>query len=859
MCLNNHCNHMSNGCTSIFFMLVCLIGIFAESAYGQAPQDVRRRRTVQKPSSIQTQKPAPAPQKAAPPVEASVVSGRVYDAETGEALIGASVQTVGQSYGAYADENGRFKFRLPENAPDTVDVEVYYVGYGRRRFSVPKNGGVIDGALTLEAVTLDATVVITASRVPQRILDAPVTISVVTAKDIEDRIQPYLSDLFRDNVEYKVDQSVDPYSYNAVTTRGIRGMERFILMQDGLRISSPTNEPLMVAENMPLYMVKQVEMVSSSASALYGADALAGVVNLVTYKPEEINGVRAGVRSGMYDYYSGHLLFGKKLGKVGLRLGANYFYDGNYALPRFYRKEFEGLNEYASGTFSTMFGPMTPSTPFNPRYEFRRTGYSLDALVTYEDWNFNVSRHSARHPTATGYFPTNAIYNHSAFYEQSVTKISATYNKKVSDRMDLQTLMMTSIYELNSQSNFRNVYSGMEPGYKFGFGSMGFFEQTVNYTLPKWKLTGGLVYQPYFSTPKGEDLDRPVDVTRTIQANILGSDIRAEYFSLRYDNFGAFGQAIFKPTEKWALTAGARYDYNTRYFSAFNPRAGIVFNPTDGAALKLFYGSSFYAPSPLDAYDQYGSFIVVQNQAGQDSSWKSFFRHLANPGLKPIYNRNLEFNYTHNIGDFRLALTGYVMFLENLYYESNDATTLNLYNGRDRGYSVDYIEVRVNNGKQINYGGHLDLQYRAKLGAKARLTAFARFGFLDGEQEFFGVKQNIPYISQFQQRTGLLFVYDKFSAYASLMAMSEQRTVVPNPEDSYRHLTLPGYHTLDVNFSYKILPYLRLFVEFENLTNQKFYHPNRFATPSDFFGVPQMPFRFFGGANLNLNFKDKQR
>ncbi|MCS7086196.1 MAG: TonB-dependent receptor, partial [Bacteroidia bacterium] len=421
-------------------------------------------------------------------------------------------------------------------------------------------------------------------------------------------------------------------------------------------------------------------------------------------------------------------------------------------------------------------------------------------------------------------------------------------------------LLMYSIYELSSKSNFRNVFSGMEPGYKFGFGSMGYFEQTATYTLPKWKFTGGLVYQPYFSTPKGEDLDRPVNISRNIQANILGSSIRAEYFSLRYDNIGTFAQAIFKPNEKWVLTAGARYDYNTRYFGAFNPRVGVVFNPDRNSALKLFYGSSFYAPSPLDAYDQFGSFVPVQDQFGRDSSWKSFFRHLANPGLKPIFNRNLEFSYSHNIGDLRLALSAYVMFLENLYYESNDAKTLNIYNGQDRGYSVDYIEVRVNNGKQVNYGGHVDVQYRKKIGDKTELTAFAKFGFIDGEQEFFGAKQDIPYISRFQYRAGALLKYDKFSAYATLLAMSEQRTIVVNPENPYRHKTLPGYHTLDLNLSYRVLPYLRLFLEFENLTNQKFYQPrSRFSTPADFFGVPQMPFRFFGGANLELNFQQRKK
>ena len=837
-------------------IIVCLALSTSLEAMGQIPQEARRRRTLKSPPPPR-ETLVPVAQPVAPPKEKNLVSGKVFDSETGEALMGAAIQTVGQNYGAYADENGRFQFRLPADAPETVEIEVSFVGYHPARFTVPKDGGAIECALQFEILTIDATVVITASRIPQRVLDAPVTIHVVTARDIEMRNRRFLADLLRDNIEYKIDNGSEPGNYNSVTTRGIRGMEKFLLLQDGLRISSPTNEPLVMGENFPLYMVKQVEMVSSSASALYGADALSGVINLVTYKPEEIDGVRAGLRTGLYHAYGGYALAGKQFGKVGFRLGASYFYDGNESLPKFYPDEYKSVEDYRTGTFNTIFGPISPGVPYDSVYQYRRTGYNIDGLLTVGDFRLAIVRHSARIPGSSGYYPSNAIYNHSVFQEQSVTKVSATHEKSISERVSLATTAMVSTYELNPKSNFRNVFSGLQPGYKFAFGMMGYLEQVVNLSWTKVKFTGGVVYQPYQSTPKGEDLDRPVRPARSTKANILGSDVPADFFSLRYDNFGAFAQAIYKPTEKWAFTVGARLDYNTRYQETFNPRAGVVFTPTQNTSLKVFYGSAFYAPSPLDAYEQFGAFVPVQGQNGQDSSYKSFFRHLPNPDLQPIINRNLEFNFSQNIGDFRIGLTAYVLFISNLYSESNDAETGNRYNGMDKGYSVDFIEVRVNNGRQTNYGGHMDFQYRTTFGPKMDLVAYTRFGYINGEEEFFGVKRQIPYISEFQNRTGVQFRYDKFSVFGTLVAMSAQRTIRVNEENIYKRATLPGYHTVELNASYQILPFLRVFVEFENLTFQKYFHPNHYDTGADFFGVPQAPFRFFGGLDVNFDFKRK--
>ncbi|WP_165760260.1 TonB-dependent receptor plug domain-containing protein, partial [Niastella populi] len=73
--------------------------------------------------------------------------------------------------------------------------------------------------------------------------------------------------------DIKVNDKSDPETSASFIIRGIRRQDRFVILMDGIRISSPTNEALPLLENFPIYLAKQIEVVYGPGSALYGADA----------------------------------------------------------------------------------------------------------------------------------------------------------------------------------------------------------------------------------------------------------------------------------------------------------------------------------------------------------------------------------------------------------------------------------------------------------------------------------------------------------------------------------------------------------------------------------------------------------
>ena len=96
--------------------------------------------------------------------------------------------------------------------------------------------------------------------------------------------------------------------------------------KDGIRINSPTVEPIIpVAENYPLYNAKQVEILYGPASAIYGADAFSGVINIITENAPRDATVRATVEGGEFDSYRVDVYGAKRYNDgVAVSLGGHY-------------------------------------------------------------------------------------------------------------------------------------------------------------------------------------------------------------------------------------------------------------------------------------------------------------------------------------------------------------------------------------------------------------------------------------------------------------------------------------------------------------------------------------------------------
>ncbi len=438
--------------------------------------------------------------------------------------------------------------------------------------------------------------------------------------------------------DVKVNDIAGVSSRNSIAIRGIGYQIHFQILIDGLRITSPSNDAMPIMENFPVHLAKQIEIVYGPASAVYGADAVTGVINIVTKKPNGKDIVSATTSVGMYGYTDNNFFFAKKFSEnVRLTLSAQYSYDKMTFWEEIYKNDsLWSLNGMKTGTFNTNFGKMTPKDEISPELEQPSEAYNIYANLSIHEFSFSAFKSFAKVPNSAGYGTENAVWNKDVFFAHNITSLSAAYSKRFGN-ITSHTQLSTTEYELDPKSNFRNLYVNLEYGYKYSFSTMLKVEQQFSWKpTNSFTLSAGGVYESYYSIPKTADHDDPIDTDKPIRGALQGTKtsfnpegIPDDVYILKYYNVGGYIQGQYNFSEILFLTLGSRFDYNSQYESTINPRLGLVFLPTDRSAVKLLFGTAFLAPTPFMRYEHYGSFIPVDSA----KTYISYYWHLPNPDV----------------------------------------------------------------------------------------------------------------------------------------------------------------------------------------------------------------------------------
>lgn len=157
------------------------------------------------------------------------------------------------------------------------------------------------GTVSAEDVLQTETVHVTASRVEQELMEVPMSVSVITSKDIEKSGAKTVGDLLSDipGVEIKNDggQGIDRVK--------IRGEDAFrtLVMIDGQKVAehkSMSGAPILIDPSM----IERIEVIKGPASVLYGSDAIGGAINIIT-KKGGTRAVQGEVSAGMDTSASG--------------------------------------------------------------------------------------------------------------------------------------------------------------------------------------------------------------------------------------------------------------------------------------------------------------------------------------------------------------------------------------------------------------------------------------------------------------------------------------------------------------------------------------------------------------------------
>jgi outer membrane receptor protein involved in Fe transport len=321
----------------------------------------------------------------------------------------------------------------------------------------------IDKLLGLSFEDLMNVSVFTATQSLQKTSEAPATVLVITMEQIRRRGYRSLAEVLNDLPDFSVYDKSDPQFYNRISLRGVSRQDYFVILLDGVRISSPTNEPLPILENFPIYLAKQIEVVYGPGSALYGADAMGGVINIITQKAGDSNQVAATVMGGTQGYGSASAILNKKLrNDMRLSVAGLYSYDAQPDFSKIYKDQFD-ITSYKTGVFNTDYGPMTPRQPISPQFSAPVKAYNAYASLDKSGFSMRLLHHYVSVPSSTTYLPDDAVYNKDVFYGQGVTTASASYTETIGKLKSTSTLV-GSFYAVNPKSNYRNTYDGLDHG-----------------------------------------------------------------------------------------------------------------------------------------------------------------------------------------------------------------------------------------------------------------------------------------------------------------------------------------------------------------------------------------------------------
>lgn len=747
--------------------------------------------------------------------------------------------------------------------------------------------------------------------------DAPATVRVISEDMISQRGYFSLLDVVRDLPEFKIDFGVDPRWMNDITLRGIRGMDKFVILLDGVRISSPTNDVIAVMENYPVHMAKQVEVVYGPASALYGADAFSGVINIITKKVEiaaknnesstpesglkrsfaESANISANFRTGMYNTYLGNLHAAYKISnKVEFNIGGQYFFDKQPPLENFYKKELANTDSILqSGTFPTIFGPIKPKAAIDRTKSNDLSAYAAYANLYIGDFKISYFRNYSRLPSTQANTPGNSVYNDASFFAHNINNVNVSFNKSISEKVSLNSFLIYSRYDLDNKSNFRNVFTSMEPAYLYAFGWMAKAEQLATFKPNnQFSLTGGATYEYYSSSPRSNNFQFPISGNATTGIIVNSIDpiqtpngIPVQLVKINYQNIGALLQATFKPVDQMSITAGLRSDNyiydkvddnsvtnsKARVLHTLNPRVGVVYNPSKMVTLKAMFGTAFLAPSPQNMFDRYGTFNFNNNPSVPLPPVYSFFFQLPNAELKPQRLTTFEFTAkvrpTKNIS---IGVTPYYTMITDLINPVSDPNKINaIYPNRTyAGYPIiGGIQINENLGTQNVYGGTVETDFLFNISKNVNLVPYFNISYMDGTIDIDGngplAARNLRGVSPLSSKVGATVNISKFSLSLNMLLFSKQRTfdaASVQKNDVTKYQELDGYTLLNANASFKIQKYVILFVQGSNLFDQRYRNVNLGAAPEtagagssavEFAGgMPQYPIRVQGGVTFSL-------
>ncbi|GAA3973663.1 TonB-dependent receptor [Hymenobacter antarcticus] len=550
------------------------------------------------------------------------VRGRVTDAASNEPLPGVSIVVAGTTTGTSSGNGGEFS--ITGLKPGTYKVVFSYIGYELPPRTVAVSQEVVDlGTVGLtQASVMAGEVVVSASRRPEKLTEAPATISVINARQIDELPSFNVGELLARQ------KGVD-YIRSGVLGAGInvRGFNSAFnpknLQMNDARLSTliATGLPLGPLTSVVKEDIERIEVVLGPSAALYGPNAHNGLVNTISKDPRRTAGTTVALGLGNQSVFSGRFRHAQVLSsKLAFKVTGEYTRGEDFA--------YTDTVYYTNTAFRTAATPTTPASPgiFHAEKEIDldRTFKSLhgEAAVYYSltDKADIIVSYGGNQSSFLG--QTNAGRNQ--IKDWSVQYLHARY---VSPRWFAQVYNTWSktadTYAINQRT--QNYLSFKDAGFSEEEArSRSYAEQWFGKTTTAGvALKRGPVFKDASRRLNGEvQYNNTFGIFNLVVGTQYQRDMAFSQNTYLFDRdgdivinqIGLYTQGELVLPGHFKLIAAARADQHDRYGFNFIPKGGLVWSLND-QNLRLTYGQGIAAPTilNLDGY-LFGGLLLGNGQ-----------------------------------------------------------------------------------------------------------------------------------------------------------------------------------------------------------------------------------------------------
>jgi len=250
----------------------------------------------------------------------------IKDKDTKENLASATAYIKMLNLGAAADANGILNIRNIANG--TYEIVFSSIGYQKKEmeFTFPMAQQPVEVLLEKESGEL-SNIIVTTTRTNSRIEDIPIRVEVIAKDEVneETNIKPTnISKLLLESSSIQAQQTSSVNGNVSIRLLGLDG-KYTQLLKDGFPLYGGFAQGLSILQIPPLDL-KQVEIIKGSSSSLYGSDAIAGIINLISKQPREKRELNFLINQTSLGGTDGDVYFSKRWKKFGFTfLSANNF------------------------------------------------------------------------------------------------------------------------------------------------------------------------------------------------------------------------------------------------------------------------------------------------------------------------------------------------------------------------------------------------------------------------------------------------------------------------------------------------------------------------------------------------------